>query len=364
MRTRRGVLGAGLAAALLATPMLVGAGEAAPSGTYEQRNLVSDIPGVARITDPNLKNPWGLAARPDSPMWVANNGTDTATLYSGGMGDGPVQIVPLVVQVPGHPTGQITGTGNEDDFVVNSGSASGASMFLFSGLNGSVSGWNQAVPPPPPSMQVEAPVSGTGAVYTGLARALVPDHGDTIYAADFKNNRIDTFDFKFKPVTLEGSFTDPGLPAGFAPFNVQHLDNSIYVAYAKQDPATGEEMKGAGLGYVDVYDLHGRMVKRLASQGVLNAPWGMALAPDSFGANGGDLLVGNFGDGHISAYDPMTGESHGQLMNPDGNPIAIDGLWGIRFGSAGFAGFDTLVFAAGIGDEEHGLLGTIRPSAG
>lgn len=190
--------------------------------------------------------------------------------------------------------------------------------------------------------------------------------GNLLYAADFHNNRIDVFDSAFKPVTLPaGAFHDPDLPAGFAPFGIQAINGNIYVAYARQDPEKKDEVAGAGQGYVDVFDPNGQLIRRFASNGQLNAPWGMALAPAGFGEFGNRLLIGNFGDGTINAYDLASGDFAGTLKDAGQKPIQISGLWGIAFGS-GFAGqpVNTLFFAAGPGDEQHGLYGRIDSSSG
>jgi uncharacterized protein (TIGR03118 family) len=208
----------------------------------------------------------------------------------------------------------------------------------------------------PPATEAQPEVTTADAIYKGLAIAQTQD-GARLYAADFHGAKIDVFDEQFAPVQQAGAFTDAALPDGYAPFDIQELQGLLYVAYAKQDADAEDEVAGAGLGFVDVYDTSGNLLKRLISQGELNAPWGLALAPRGFGGFGGDLLVGNFGDGMINAYNPRSGEFEGRLMNEDGNPIQIDGLWALRFGNGVFGTPRTLVFTAGIGDEAHGLLG-------
>jgi uncharacterized protein (TIGR03118 family) len=317
-----------------------------PGNVYKKRNLVSDIDGVARITDPNLVNPWGLAAGPSTPVWVADNGTDVSTLYSGGVRGSVPVIVPLVVGIPGGaPTGTVFNP--TSGFALNGMPA----RFIFDSEAGTVTAWNGG--------QAATTVATTpGAIYKGLAIA-GKGQSPLLYAADFHGAKIDVFDQGFAPTTVPGGFVDPNLPAGFAPFNVQEIAGKIVVAYAKQDENAEDEVAGAGLGYVDVFDTSGHLLRRLISQGQLNAPWGLALAPRHFGAFSGDLLVGNFGDGAINAYDPRTGEFQGQLRNKDGNPIKINGLWALRFGN-GVAGTPTtLLFTAGIADEQHGLFGEI-----
>jgi uncharacterized protein (TIGR03118 family) len=335
--------------AATAALMLSGVSAAAahgPGNVYKKRNLVSDIDGVARITDPNLVNPWGLAAGPSTPVWVADNGTDVSTLYSGGVRGSVPVIVPLVVGIPGGaPTGTVFNP--TSGFGLNGMPA----RFIFDSEAGTVTAWNGG---PAATTVATTP----GAIYKGLAIA-GKGQSPLLYAADFHGAKIDVFDQGFAPTTVPGGFVDPNLPAGFAPFNVQEIAGKIVVAYAKQDENAEDEVAGAGLGYVDVFDTSGHLLRRLISQGQLNAPWGLALAPRHFGAFSGDLLVGNFGDGAINAYDPRTGEFQGQLRNKDGNPIKINGLWALRFGN-GVAGTPTtLLFTAGIADEQHGLFGEI-----
>jgi uncharacterized protein (TIGR03118 family) len=322
---------------------------------FEQRNLISDIAGVARITDRNLVNPWGLAAGPTTPLWVADNGTDVSTLYSGAVNGSIPSIVPLVVGIPGGaPTGVVFNP--TSGFVIHNGAASAPAAFIFDSEAGMLTAWSPRVPPSSPAQTV---ATTPGAIYKGLALATTRKHGTLLYAADFHGAKIDVFDSAFRPVTLPGAFVDRGLPAGFAPFNVQELGGRLYVAYAKQDADAEDEVAGEGLGFVDVYSTRGHLLRRLVSQGNLNAPWGLALAPKRFGGFGGELLVGNFGDGKINVYDPRSGHFQGQLVNEDGNPIQIDGLWALRFGNGTFGTPDGLLFSAGIGDEGHGLLGEL-----
>jgi uncharacterized protein (TIGR03118 family) len=332
--------------AAIAALALSGASVAEAHGTvYKKRNLVSDIDGVARITDPNLVNPWGLSAGPTTPLWVADNGTGVSTLYSGGVRRSVPTILPLVVSIPGGaPTGTVFNP--TTGFAVNGAAA----RFIFDSEAGTVTAWNAGT-------AAQTVVPSSAAIYKGLA---ISTKGTALlYAADFHNAKIDVFDASFKPVTVSGGFTDPNLPSGFAPFNVQELAGRIVVAYAKQDEEAEDEVAGPGLGFVDVFDTSGHLLRRLISGGALNAPWGLVLAPQQFGQFSGDLLVGNFGDGGIHAYDPRTGELDGTLTNKDGNPIKINGLWALRFGNGVFGTPTTLIFSAGIGDEEHGLLGEI-----
>ena len=326
---------------------------------FRQINLVSDIAGVARITDRNLVNPWGLAAGPNTPLWVADNGSDASTLYSGGVRGSIPVMAPLVVAIPGGaPTGAVFNP--TSGFVVRAGTASAPARFIFDSEAGLITAWSPNVPPTT-TAQTEA--TTPGAIYKGLAIAQTPQ-GTRLYATDFHGAKIDVFDEQFAPVKPAGAFSDTALPAGYAPFGIQELGGRLYVTFAQQDAQAEDENHGPGLGFVDVFDTSGHLLQRLVSQGQLNAPWGLALAPRNFGGFGGDLLVGNFGDGAINAYNPKTGSFDGQLANRDGNPIQIDGLWGLRFGNGVTGTPRTLLFSAGIADEAHGLLGEIVARGG
>jgi len=348
---------AGLVALAPAAP----AAGAHPRNAYHQTNLVSDLPGMAQLTDPDLVNPWGLAAGPTTPAWVADNGTDKATIYPGFVNGSPIQKAGLVVDIPGGaPTGQVFNP--TPGFVVRSGDSSGPARFLFDSEAGLVTGWNPGVPPPPPSTQAQVGASVPDAIYKGLAIADTAA-GTFLYAADFHSARIDVFDSNFNLVHLPGSFADPGIPQGFAPFNVQEIGGVLYVAYAKQDADAEDEVAGPSLGFVDAYSTNGQLLRHLIERGQLNAPWGLALAPAGFGRFSGALLVGNFGNGRINAYDPGTGEFLGRLRHEDGSPIQIEGLWALRFGNGVTGNPTTLLFTAGIDDEAHGLFGAIEAAS-
>jgi uncharacterized protein (TIGR03118 family) len=330
-----------------------------PPGTYKKINEVSDIPGVANITDPDLKNPWGLAAGPQTPLWVADNGTDKATIYPGGTPMTLISKASLVVDIPGgEPTGQVFNPTN--GFVVSDGNGhSGPALFLFSSESGHITGWSPAVPPPPPSPSAQNGFSASdGAIYKGLA-IVQRKQGPFLYATDFHNGKVDVFDSSFGLVHTKGGFTDPNLPAGFAPFGIQELGGFVVVTYAKQDEDAEDDVAGPGNGYVDVYTPDGTLVRRLISQGELNSPWGLVLAPSGFGMFSHALLVGNFGDGRINAYNPQSGDFLGSLATKFGT-IEIDGLWGLRFGNGITGTPQTLLFSAGINDENNGLLGEIK----
>ena len=362
----RSSLALGLAAVVLSLALAVPVagshpGTAHPGNVFRQTNLVSDLPGMAQLTDPDLVNPWGLAAGPTTPAWVANNGTGKATIYPGFVNGSPIQKAGLVVSIPGGaPTGQVfNGT---PGFVVRSGAASGPAPFLFDSEAGLVTGWNPGVPPPPPSTQAQTGASVTDAIYKGLAIASTGS-GTFLYAADFHRGQIDVFDSSFNLVHLSGSFSDRKIPRGYAPFNIQELGGLLYVAYAKQDADREDEVAGPSLGFVDVYSTSGHLLRHLIQRGQLNAPWGLVLAPAGFGRFGGALLVGNFGDGRINAYKPGTGKFLGRLRDEDGSPIEIDGLWALRFGNGVTGNPTTLLFTAGIDDEQHGLFGAIEAAS-
>src|SRR5512144_1040732 len=317
---------------------------AAERNSYTVTPLVSNQAGVAPHTDGNLVNAWGLTAGPTTPWWVSDNGRDKSTLYNG---DGTPRS--LVVDVAGGPTG--TAFNPTSGFVLPTG---GKALFLFDGEDGVIRGWNGAQGT---TAVVVKDRSDVGAIYKGLSVADTPA-GPRLYAADFHNARIDVLDGGFDLVP--GGFADPALPAGYAPFNVQVIGNRVFVTYAQQDADAEDELAGQGRGFVDAYDLAGNLLARVAQHGQLNAPWGLALAPASFGRFGGDLLVGNFGDGHINAYEEQPNghfEHRGELRGGDGQPLAIDGLWALRFGNGAAAGpAETLFFTAGPNDENDGLF--------
>jgi uncharacterized protein (TIGR03118 family) len=328
--------------------------------TYRQINLVSDVPGRAQITDPNLVNPWGASYSPTSPLWVSDNETDVSTLYAGGVHGGTQTIVPLVVSIPGGaPTGQAFNPTSA--FVVHGSDGSSApAVFLFVGETGHLTGWAPSVPATgtPPSTEAQNAVITPGAIYKGLALAQTP-RGPRLYAADFSAKTVDVYNGIFQRVITAGNFEDPQLPPRFAPFNVAVLGGKVYVAYAKQNADRDDEIAGAGLGRVDVYSLDGHLIHRLFRHAVLNAPWGLTIAPAGFGSFSGDLLVGNFGDGRIHAFNPQTLRFRGTVRRADHSPISIDGLWALLPGNGTEGGSDEILFTAGPEDEEHGLLGTL-----
>jgi uncharacterized protein (TIGR03118 family) len=276
--------------------------------------------------------------------------------------------VPLVVAIPGPagsaeggaPTGIVFNGSTQivpTNFVVTNGTGSGPSAFLFATEQGTISGWAPTVDFTHAFNAVDN--SASGAIYKGLALS-AGGSGALLYAADFHNRRIDVFDAAFQPVQVSGGFADPNIPADFAPFGIQAINGDIYVTYAQQDEEGVDDVHGRGLGYVNVFDPNGNLLKRLAARGFLDAPWGLALAPAGFGQFANRLLVGNFGDGRINAYDVATGRWVGMLTGTDRRPLSIDGLWGLAFGN-GYAGqpVDSLYFAAGPDDETHGAYGVV-----
>ena len=327
----------------------------------QQVNLVSDEPGKAPLQDPDLVNPWGLSLGATSPLWVSNEGTSSSTLYSSAPGATTATKVPTVrVTVP-HPTGQVNNSGT--GFVLSNGTVSAPARFIFATLTGQIAAWGPPITPLIGAAEIKATVPG--AVYTGLAIATATT-GDQLYAANFAQGRIDVFSSTFEQVRQPWwAFKDFFLPKGYSPFNVQSLNGRIFVAYAKVDPATGEEVTGKGLGFVDEYTVDGRFVDRVASRDSLNAPWGLAIAPASWGKRAGSLLVGNFGDGRINVISPKSngGFTHriaGQLKDTTGHTLVIDGLWALLPGTATTGGTGSVWFSAGPDDETHGLLGQLR----
>lgn len=324
---------------------------------YHQTNLVSDLPGVAQIQDPLLVNPWGITQSATSPFWVANNKTSTSTLYGGDVSGSPFTKNPLNVTIPGdEPTGVVFNGGS--DFAFTGGGSTGPARFIFASITGNIVAWKGGL------TTAVIVAHQNGHVYTGLA---IGNNGvaNFLYAADFANKKIDVYDKNFASATLSGNFTDPTLPSDYSPFNIQSLGGKLYVQYAKVDPMTGEEEKGPGNGYVSTFDFNGTFLGRLISNGPLNAPWGVAIAPaTNFGPFVGALLVGNFGDGRINAFNATTGAFLGTLNDQAGNPIEIEDLWAITFGNgAGGGETSQLYFAAGIDDENHGLFGKLQAAA-
>ena len=330
---------------------------------YLQHNYISDGVVPADHIDANLVNAWGLVSGPTTPWWIADNGTGKTTLFNVGANAIVTEFtVPGAGGEQGNPTGVVFNGGS--GFVVNNGvGAPAPARFIFASEDGTLSAFKGA---PIVTVVPNAQAPAHDAIYKGLAIDSATA-GTRLYATDFHNGKVDIFDSSFHAVNIPGAFTDPNLPAGFAPFGIQNINGTIYVTYALQDEDQEDDVAGPGNGYVDAYDTFGNFIRRVASAGELNSPWGLALAPDNFGRFSGDLLVGNFGDGRIHAFDPnqLTAdgefEAVGQLHSASGKPIAIDGLWALQFGhgSAANGPQTTLFFTAGPGDEEHGLFGSL-----
>jgi uncharacterized protein (TIGR03118 family) len=377
------------------------------SGNVLQTNLVSDLPGVAQHLDPNLVNPWGISEGAGTPFWVSDNNAGVATLYNTA---GTPQSLVVSIPAPGDPlgaSGTPTGTvfnidgGPNGGFHLNGVSTPGkptSAIFLFVTEDGTIVGWNPNVNPTGfdpnkagtygiiavdnsgNNFTEPNPKKETGAVYKGLAIANSPTAGTPIFASDanstsvlytanFRSGRVEVYDTAFHPVTLPaGAFTDPNLPGDYAPFNVQVLNGKVYVTFAKQDPTKHDDVAGHNHGFVDVFNLDGTPAgpngsPRLVTRDHLDSPWGLAVAPPSFGSLAGDLLVGNFGSGFIDVFN-SAGKFQGQLLDPDGEPIQVDGLWALQVGN-GRAGGDanSVYFTAGLFDETHGLFGALTPVA-
>jgi uncharacterized protein (TIGR03118 family) len=348
--------------ALLAAPAFA-------ATNFVQVNLVADVAGVAAVTDPNLVGTWGISESASSPFWVSNTAAGTSTLYTVTEAAPAVPVVnALVAVVPpsamnkgkaGLPTGQVNngyGTGNFE--VVATHPAS----FMFATLDGTISGWYGGVAN---NTAIAAVDNGAkGAVYTGLAIG-VSAIGPTLYAANFSAGTIDTFDHTFKPVTLAGGFQDADLPSSYFPSNIQRFGRKLYVAYDLSDGTGSFIYSGPGTGLIDVFDLNGNLLQRLVPNNQhLNLPWGVAVTGANFGSFSYALIVGNFGDGTISAFDLDTGNYLGTMQDGKGNNLSIDGLWGLQWGNGGSGGDPgTLYFAAAPSGGQHGLFGSLKPAA-
>jgi uncharacterized protein (TIGR03118 family) len=353
---------------LLLPPVAVGA---QGGGFYQQENLVSDLPNFAQFRDKSLVNPWGLSHSPNGPWQVSDNGTGLSTQYtSDGKQAPPAVTIPTPAGVKtAAPTGNVFNS--TVDFVISKNGKSFARQFIFATEDGTIAGFNPNVGSTHAILAVDRSAVSqggfTGAVYKGLALA-TSSSGNFLFATNFRFGMVEKFDAQFN---LVASFTDtalasdcpiPGPPAQcFAPFGIQSINNQLYVTFALQDAAHHDDVRGLGNGFVDVFDTNGTLIRRFASRGTLNSPRGLALAPANFGKFSNDVLVGNFGDGRINAFDP-TGAFLDQLRDGNGNAITINGLWGLAFGNGGLAGAtNTLFFAAGFNDEADGLFGSIVP---
>jgi uncharacterized protein (TIGR03118 family) len=342
---RKGLAFSGAVALMLLTAAISRGGN---SNSYTRTDLVSDVPGQAKFTDPNLVNAWGIAL--GGVFWVADNGTGLSTLYAL---DGTPQS--LVVTIPpsasntggvSAPTGTVVNSGS--GFVVTNGTNSGPAVFIFASEDGAITGWNPKVDSTHAILVVDHGASG--AVYKGLAISTAQDR---IYVTNFNAARVEIYDPSFNEIDNSSTFVDPTIPTGFAPFGIQNINGSIYVSYAKQDPAKHDDVAGPGHGFVSIFDSSGNFTKRLITHAPLNSPWGMALAPASFGKASGKLIVGNFGNGRINIFDPDTGAFINAFEKSNGNILVINSLWGLSF-----SGTDLFV-TAGIDAEAHGLFAEI-----
>jgi uncharacterized protein (TIGR03118 family) len=346
---------------------------AAPANSFKQTNLIANKASFgAKLVDPNLKNAWGLAAGPTTPIWVADNNSGKATVYTGGVNGGAVSLA-LTVPVPGaNPSGQVFNSATKA-FPVGGSKGSPAVFILDTDSTGStqspgqIEAWNGGAK----FVVEDSPAGGAGgktpakAVFKGLALAPRTSAGPELFAADVANGTVDVFNKNFAPVSTPGEFKDPKLPKGYAPFGIQMLGGKVYVSYGKQNAAKTDVVPGAGLGVVDVYTVNGKLVHHLVSNGPaspLDEPWGLAIAPAGFGPFAGDLLVGNLGNGWINVFNPTTGMHLGALDGPNGSPIAINGLWGLRVGNSAFGGSSSLVFSAGPNGYANGVVGVLNPA--
>ncbi|MFI6355813.1 TIGR03118 family protein [Streptomyces sp. NPDC050743] len=341
---------------------------------FRERDLVSDI-GGAELEDQNLKNPWGLVRTPSGAIRVANNGTSTSTVYAGARDGRPVTALTPVIQLPdgADPTGIVRNDTGAFRFSVDG--RSGRARYIFAGEGGRLFAFSPNVDPTH-AFQV-AQDDDPDAVFKGLT--LVDrrkkdakgkecrkggDRRARLLVANFRDARIDAFDADFNPLKLSANaFRDRHLPEGFAPFDVKKIGDRVFVTYALQDADKEDDVPGAGNGFIDVFTTEGKLIKRFVSERKrkkLNSPWGLEVAPRGFGRFAGDLLVGNFGDGRIHAFDLNSGRFQGTLRDRNGRPIEIDGLWGLQQGTDRSGGRDSVWFAAGINDEKDGLLGTLR----
>jgi len=329
----------------------------ASAASYKPFVMTADTSGVAPNTDPHLVNPWGVSFSGTGPFWTANNNTGTSTVYNS-----TGQIQPIVVTIPavgGSPVGSPTGTvfNGSTDFVVTQGTKSGAASFIFNSEDGSITGWNPTVNASNAVVAVDN--SPSGAIYKGLEIAN-NGTGNFLYAANFFSGKIEVYDKNFNLTNLAGNFTDPNLPAGVAPHNIRLINGQLWVLYAKQNAQKTDPVFGAGFGLVDIFDLNGNFVKRFTARGKLNAPWGIALAPSTFGTFANAVIIGNLGDGKMTAYNATTGAPLGQLSGANGQPLRIQGLWALTFGNGGQGGLtNVLYFTAGPGGYQHGWLGSI-----
>jgi uncharacterized protein (TIGR03118 family) len=349
------------------------------STSFADSALVSNKVGVVATTttiDANLSNPWGIAVAPGLPFWIADNNNNLSTLYSGtgevetqeitGSTDVGIAIPPSAAGVPSNPTGQVYNGGG--GFLIATPNGQETALFMFDGEGGTIAAWAKDSGATAVTAYDDGVVNGANhAVYKGLAIGTVS--GATyLYATDLHNNKVDVFDTNFaKPAGMQGKFVDPSLPAGFVPFGIAAANNQLYVTFAMQDQAMHDEVTGAGLGYVDAFDFNGNFLNRFASAGALNAPWGIAVAPTGFGSLGGDVLIGNFGDGTVNIFTPngtSLATSVGALMVSNGGALAVPGMWSLAFGNGDpDKPVTTLFYTAGFADQTDGVFGSISPTS-
>lgn len=351
-------------------------------GTVPTLTDSNGVTHIAKVFDPNLVNPWGIGESSSSPFWISDNGASVSTLYNSS--GTPLSLV-VSIPAPGDPlgaSGAPTGVvfniaGTQGAFKI-SGVTSGnlpvtaAATFLFATEDGTILGWNPTVnpagfdPAKAGKYAIIAVNNSPAAVYKGLAVATDAGGTTRLYAANFSGGTVDVFNTSFQPVNSIPAFFDPDLPRGYAPFNIVPVSLSgqtrLFVTYAVQDADKHDDVAGESHGIVDTFQLDGSMLQRFSQHGQLNSPWGVALAPSGFGRLGGTLWIGNFGNGHIDAYDPATGRFIDKVRDSHGQAIVIDGLWSIKFGNGGNGGSaNTLYFTAGVNEEKDGLFGSLDP---
>jgi uncharacterized protein (TIGR03118 family) len=330
---------------------------------YQRTDLTTDnatVSPTAPNVDPNLVNPWGMSRSSGSPWWISDNGTSVSTLYdSTGL---PKSLVVSIPAPDGQPGGTPTGTvfNYTGAFEVGPGQSA---FFLFATEDGTISGWNPGANPTAAIVKVNR---AGRAIYKGLALATFPNGTPRLYATNFQSGEVDAFDRNFHKISLPaGRFVDPNLPANYVPFGIQNVGGNIVVTFAHRKPGSHDEDHGPGLGFVDVFDIRGNFLLRLQQHFSLNAPWGIALAPGDFGPFSHRLLIGNFGDGLIHAFNAVSGQLEGTLLDSTGAPLTIGGLWGLSFGGGNLnSGLgNQLFFTAGANDEADGIYGMITPTS-
>jgi uncharacterized protein (TIGR03118 family) len=375
------VSAAGIIAMYVSVAWAMPVADAKTANGYVVTDLTSDVSGTATNTDPVLQNAWGVAFTPAaSPFWISDNATGCATLYDG---SGVPQALQVKLPLPGGsipagacqhadpknppnptpatPTGMVW---NPTSTFLVPGTSTAAS-FIWATEDGTISAWTNGLTPA--NQAFLAVDNSPNAVYKGLVFG-TNVHGVFLFAANFRAGTIDVFapngSNGFRAATsseIDGNFSDPNIPAGFAPFGIQNINGDLFVTYAKQDSTKHDDVAGKGNGFVDIFDTDGHLLRRFASKGTLNSPWGVARASFAFGRFSGDILVGNFGDGKINAFD-SDGSFRGTLSDAKGKPIVIDGLWMLTLGGGRSSSSDTLYFTAGPNDETDGLFGTITPA--